>query len=183
MKDTVRVTFDRAAVPYESASRKLAASACPVFFPVDIVEEQNRIQAFFHVEGYRRLRDASELSAVEILLLAKSVLRNLQVCRDWFWFPEDYILSVDTVYWKTPTDVRFLYIPDRQKISASRRLNGFLYSLKEKTGDRGIMYIETCMRFFEGEHLATRQLLAFLDRRLMEEFEYEKLSYPDFSGI
>jgi len=183
MKDKVRIVFDREALPYESACRKLASGACPVFFPVDFLEEENRIQAFFHVKGYHRLRDEKNMTASEILTLIKSVLKNMQICRDWFWFPENYVLSADTVYIRNVHDVRFVYIPDRQHISASRRLNGFLQSLKKHTGERGIMYLETCMRFFDGEYLATRQLLAFLDQRLMEEYEYEKQSYPGFSCI
>jgi len=33
------------------------------------------------------------------------------------------------------------------------------------------------------EKTIARQLLAFLDQRLMEEYEYEKQSYPGFSCI
>lgn len=170
MKDKIRVVFDRRALSFPAALECLAAEKCRGFFPAEIITEGNRVEAWFHVEGWHRLKDEELISPVQVLLLAKSVLLAVDECRDWLWFPEDYVLSLDTVFTDGKGHVRFLCIPERSKLSEYRRMENFLRALEKKTSGKGAGYLEECIGLLKEKPLHTRRLIASLDQILEEEY-------------
>lgn len=166
MNGIKRVSFPVSALPFPSACDRLAASACPVFFPASIIRNGEQIQVFFSTEGFKRLRDLKAVPADFLLLIVKEILKALEVCRDRFWFPEELIFSTDTIYVSTEGQVRLLYIPDGRNISAEKKLAALLHSMKDLTDSRGCMYLETCMQLITVENLRSRRILAFLDHLL-----------------
>lgn len=166
MNGIKRVSFQVSALPFPSACERLAASACPSFFPASIVQNGKQIQVFFSTEGFRRLRDLEAVPADFMLLIVKEIMKALEACRDRFWFPEEMILSADTIYVNAVGQVRLLYIPDGLNISVEKKLAALFHSMKALTDSRGCMYLETCMQFITAENLRSRRILAFLDHLL-----------------
>ena len=99
----------------------------------------------------------------EMQVRIEKVLKQLDICRDWLWMPEEMVLSVDTVCVNDENQTRILYIPEKKCVSESRKLTGLLHSMKGITDEEGIMYLETCIQLVSVENLRTCRVLAFLD--------------------
>ncbi|MGN0713737.1 MAG: DUF6382 domain-containing protein [Anaerovoracaceae bacterium] len=163
MGEIRRVTFPVQRLPFQAASQRLAAGTCPAFFPADVILQGEQIQVIYHTEGYRQLRGMRNVPAYDLLEIIKEILKQLDICRDWLWMPEEMVLSVDTIFVNEHNRIRILYIPEKKCVSESRKLAGMLLSMKDITDDDGMMYLETCIQLVSAENLRTRRILAFLD--------------------
>lgn len=172
MKKIIKICLQASRLPYATAAEKLACSACPGIFPADIIgsEKGERLELYYHVEGFRKLGDITSMAPEEVLRLILAAAANIQTCSSWFWFPEEYVLSEDTVYVKNPDQVCFLWIPDRQKMSASRRFSCLLHSLKGKTSDRGKAYIDSCLKMMAGGEVSWSRFEAGVHDMLRQEY-------------
>ena len=163
MREIRRVTFPVEVLPFQAASRRLAAGTCPAFFPADVILQGEQVQVIYHTDGYRQLRDMKNVTSSVLLEIIKEVLKQMDICRDWLWLPEKLVMSLDTIYVNEKNQIRILYIPEKKTISESRKLAGLLHSMKSITDREGIMYLETCIQLVTVENLRTQRLLAFLD--------------------
>lgn len=163
MGEIRRVTFPVQVMPFQAAVSRLAAGTCPAFFPADVILQGEQMQVIYHMKGYRQLRGMRNVPASDLLEIVKEILKQLDICRDWLWMPEEMVLSVDTVCVNDENQTRILYIPEKKCVSESRKLTGLLHSMKGITDEEGIMYLETCIQLVSVENLRTCRVLAFLD--------------------
>ena len=169
MKEKRVVTVAKERFSYSGKISLLAASACPGIFPAEVVEENGILRIYYDTRGWRQLNDWNTLSAVDVLVMVKAVLQNIETLKTWLFFPEEYILSGQTAYFSPDGSLaRFLYIPDGQAVSGMCRMECFLHGMKEKTTENGIMYLETLRNFLNIDLLDTGRTLAFLDSLLTE---------------
>ena len=163
MREIRKVTFPVQGLPFQAAGQRLAAGTCPAFFPADVILQGEQMQVIYHLEGYRQLRDMRNVPASDLLEIVKEILKQLDICRDWLWMPEEMVLSVDTICVNKENQIRILYIPEKKCVSEIRKLTGLLHSMKGITDGEGIMYLETCIQLISVENLRTCRVLAFLD--------------------
>ena len=171
MNNIVRIRMEAGRLPYETAAEKLVCSACPGIFPADVIRHagDEKLEICYHVGGFQKLSAVPFLQPEEVIRLVAAVLYNLQICRDWFWFPEEYVLSEDTVYLMTPDKVCFTWIPDREQDGAEHRFVCLLHSLKKKTSERGRRYLDQCMEFISGGRNEWKQMAAHINFLLQQE--------------
>lgn len=167
MGEIRRVTFPVQVLPFQAAVSRLAAGTCPAFFPADVILQGEQMQVFYHTEGYRQLRGMRNVPASALLEIIKGILKQLDICRDWLWMPEEMVLSVDTIFVNEEYQIRILYIPEKKSVSENRRLTGLLHTMKGIADEEGIMYLETCMKLVSVDNLRTCRILAFLDHLAM----------------
>ncbi|MCI8610074.1 MAG: hypothetical protein HFE73_10555 [Firmicutes bacterium] len=175
MKEKRMIVIKKSQLPYAGKEELLASSVCPAVFPANVVMEEEQLRIFYETEGWQPLARREQLDAVEFLTLMNSVLQNMEKMRGWLLFPEEYVLSEQTVYipsgfFDEINQVRFIYIPDGQKISAAKRMGCFLYGLREKLTENSMMYLEMLTPLLTIENLDTKRLLIFLDNLLTEAY-------------
>ena len=159
-----RITIPLKRLPYPGKICSLTSSSCPAFFPASAVTDGGMIHLYYSVEGYRPLKQCRNLSAEQVLCIAKSVLRNISSCRDWLWFPEDYVLSADTVWVNGQGTVRFLCIPDPDGPKGLKRFCGLLSSMEQCTDETGIRYLQQLKKTAVSENLTPAGLQYEVDQ-------------------
>ena len=66
----------------------------------------------YNTEGYIRIASLKNISAAMIQTIAERTLECTEMCRNWLLFPEQYVLSSDTVYISEDfRTVKLAYIP------------------------------------------------------------------------
>ena len=79
------------------------------------------------------------------------------------WFPEEYVLSVDTVWYSPDGSVRFLCIPDTGPGKGVQRFCGLLHGMKPCTDSSGVWCLCRLQELAEQEMLPPSKLLSEID--------------------
>ena len=157
--------------------RRLAVSECPAFFPADLCVKNEMVHILFHTEGCRPLRDMPSLKSTQGLEILKELIQHLSAARDWMWYPEELVISFDTVWIGTDGHVRLLCIPDSQELSLYRRLNLFTESLKKTVPEyEKDILSELQSQWMDRPHPVHR-ILGAIDRMILELQEYSSYHF------
>ena len=169
MNNRIYVTIEAFQLPYEGKLDSLLHGRCQAFLPVSLIRKEEKLRLCAQTDGYRRLSSLNLLKAAELLEILSKVIRNMKSCRDFLYYPEDYVLSPDTIYQaKRGEQIRFLYVPSDRKISESKALKNLCHRLKSLTTENGVMYLETLEQLFSVEGLNEIRVQAFLNELLTE---------------
>lgn len=177
------IRFDDIAANGELKKALLLSGGCPAIFPLSTVGSSQGIRGIYDTRGYKSLSAMRNLDASEILYKLEKILRLVEECEDYLFLADEYILSVDTVYFSEETDrARLLYIPCKRVGEASsessqqllhteapgRRTNiamaNIVNQMKALTGENGRTYLDTLLRLFLCENLCTERILAFVEK-------------------
>lgn len=150
----------------------LASSRCPAFFPADVVLTQNNVHLRYSTSGYQPLSKHRGLGADSVLETVKRVIQNIQTARDWMWFPEDYLLTADTVWINAEGLTKILCVPDRSEVSGSRRLCLFLHNLEKTAEQSEVLYLRLLQDMAAAGNVRTEQLLSEIDQMIAEVRSY-----------
>ena len=83
---------------YESKVERLTAGICNEILPLSIIKNRKITKGIYHTDGYKKVSDVGTLSAVQVLSVIEGVIAMSEKLKNNFFFPEEYILSPDTVY-------------------------------------------------------------------------------------
>ncbi len=152
--------------------RALAASECPAFFPADIIEMQNTVHIRYSTAGYRPLARCSNLGPVPALMLLQDVIRNAEAACDWMWFPEDYVISCNTVWINSRGKVRMMCLPDQSPQPYFRRMQSFLHDLEKVTEPPVHSLLQSLQKMAGERTMQSSMLLSEIDQLLAEVQSY-----------
>ena len=161
---------------YSGKIRTLAASSCPAFFPASVLERENKVWIHYRVEGFRPLKLCRNLNSEEVLLLAKSALRQMGICRDWLWYPESLVLSEDTVWVDVSLNVKFLCIPDNGSCDVRQRFCSLLHGMKKSTDENGVWFLERVQKLAVSSTISVHKLFYEIDQMIAEARSYSLIS-------
>jgi len=170
VKMTVTLPKERFRHPFKIYG--LAASDCPAFFPADIIEMDKTVHIRYSTAGYRPLAYCSNLGPVQTLMVLQAVIRNAEMACDWMWFPEEYVISCNTVWINSCGKVRMLYIPDHSFRPYFRRLHSFLHELKKAAEPSVHILLQTIQNMISERTMQTSKLLSEIDQLLAEVQSY-----------
>lgn len=165
---------------YPQKKEMLLSGSCGAIFGMSVISNGSVTRAVYDTRGYRKLGDMRNLSASRVLYLAEKVLLMAAECEDYLFFADEYVLSVDTVYFSEENDrARLLYIPcekrkgsEREKTIHTECVNdelsigmaNFVNQMKPLTTDNGRLYLETLIQLFLCENLRTERIIGFIER-------------------
>ncbi len=158
--------------PYAEKVDRLLVGVCPVFLPVDIVKTEKIIHLRYTITGYENLRKAKKLQSIPLLHMIRKLLKNIQLAKDWMWYPEEYILSLDTVCISNSGEVRIMYIPDEHKISFITKLHNFFYQLRKAAVPAALPHIEFLDGLLSESEFRYEGFISEIDRRIAEVQSY-----------
>ena len=150
----------------------LASSRCPAFFPADVILTQNNVHLRYSTAGYQPLSKQQEMRTDSVLGVVKKVLQCVQTARDWMWFPEDYLLTADTVWINSEGLTKILCVPDRSEVSGSRRLCLFLHNLEKTAEPSAALYLRLLQDMAAAGNVRTELLLSEIDQMIAEVRSY-----------
>ena len=127
MNNRVFITIADRALLYEGRMEPLLCGKCEAFLPASMISGKEGVRLCFQTDGYKRLASLKRLTALQILDVVGKVMQNMKLCREYLYYPEDYVLSPDTVYCSNEGKVRFLYLPSDRKISETKVMQNFCY--------------------------------------------------------
>lgn len=158
--------------PYSEKVDRLLGGACPLFLPVDIVRTEKIIHLRYTITGYKTLRNTKELQSILLLKMVRVLLKNMQLAKDWMWYPEEYILSLDTVCISNSSEVRIMYIPDEHKTSFLTKLHNFFYQLRNVAVPEALPHIEFLDGLLRESEFRYEGFISEIDRRIAEVQSY-----------
>ena len=82
---------------YESKAERLTAGICNEILPLSIIKSKKITKGIYHTDGYKKVSDVGILSAVQVLSVIEGVIAMSEKLKNNLFFPEEYILSPDTV--------------------------------------------------------------------------------------
>lgn len=175
LKTHIAVPAER--IPYPGKIRALASSSCPAFFSADVTIKDNVVHIYYSTGEFLPLKDAGLLIPEKALMVMKTVVHNQNMARDWMWYPEEYVLSDDTVWVDSAGSVRFLWIPDSIKQAGHRSLYGLAEQMKSFTSEEGKEVLTRLQQNFFLKPCLPQQILSGIDRMMMELREYSSYSF------
>ena len=157
----------------EKAGYRLEASRmCPAVLPASSVkrgDSEAGTVLIYDKEGFVKLSSLSNLNAADILTVAEKTLECTEICRDWLLFPEEYVLTADTVYISEDmTTVRLAWTMPQQICSEKAAVSYFIYSLKTLTTTNGKTYLDTLGQMLECRNLRFSRVTAFINQLRQE---------------
>lgn len=167
-----RISVPEANFSSSAKIRVLAAGDCPAFFPADVIQSGNSIHLCYSTGNYQSLRRWSNLTSEQVFGAVRAVLIHVEAARDWMWFPEEYVISSDTVWMDITGRVRILCIPENKEVSYSHRMQCFLHDLKRLSEPAVSSCIELLQEQIAAGNLQTERLLSEIDLMMAELQSY-----------
>ena len=110
-----------------------------------------------------------DLSASQVLSVVESVLELREKLRDNLFFPDEYILSADTIFVDENLEkYRLAYIPIAETGRAEKSVACFIASLKRQTSDAGAEYLDRLNNFIMSTGASAEIAIAFTERLKQE---------------
>ncbi len=163
MYDRVMIKFKEEQLAYKEKMDVLTEGGCKGIFPISIIKDARQITGFYVTAGYKRLSELDNLSAEKILTVVEKTVSAMEECNQYLIFPEEFIITLDTVYIKDNFErIKFTYVPDKSKSGASKKLTGFTAQLKKITTDSGKLYLDMLEQLFATENLSTLKIKALI---------------------
>ena len=154
---------------YDNKAEKLKSGACEEILPLSTIKYKRIVRGIYHLEGYRRLSSVSNLSVSQVLSVVESVLELREKLRDNLFFPDEYILSTDTIFVDEKLEkYRLAYIPLAETGRAEKSIACFIASLKRQTGDAGAEYLDRLSDFIMTGGANSAQAIAFAEKLKQE---------------
>ena len=151
---------------------RLARSECPVFFSADVTIRGEMVHICFKTEGYRPLKEIGTLTIIQCLGILKELIQHLTAAVDWMWYPEQIVISFDTVWIGRDGHIRLLCIPDSRELALFKRLALFTENLKRFTDASGKDILSGLQReWMDRTHLSHR-IMGAIDRMILDLQEY-----------
>ena len=171
MNNRILVKIPDGKLLYEGRMDPLLCGKCKAFLPVSMVREKGGSWLCFQTDSYKKLSSLEKLTAFELLDVIGKVMQNIKFCREYLYYPKDYILSPETVFCSDDKGkVRFLYLPSDRKISDVNAMKNFCYQLRPLTSENGRMYLETLDHLFSVESLNEIRVQGFLNELMTEAY-------------
>lgn len=149
---------------YANKAEKLKYGVCGEILPLSIIKSKRMQKGVYHTEGYRKLSSFGEMTAAEALSVVEGVLVMIEKLKDNLFFPEEYILSPDTVYADEKKQKYMItYIPAGTKQKAKTAVSCFIGEMKRYTTPDGKMYLEALKNITEGGDLKTGRMIGFIE--------------------
>ena len=165
----VSIRLKNGTVDYTQKTEVLLAGSCDAFFPMSIIRDKKTTRGIFDTSGFRKLSDLEGLSASQVLSLAEDVLLLIEKCEDYLFFPEEYILSAETVYINEESkQLKITYIPNERNLNFSKSLACFFHQLKSATTENGRVYLDTLGALLSCEKLCTERVIGFIEKLKQE---------------
>ncbi len=87
----------------------------------------------------------------------------MEECNQYLIFPEEFIMDMNTVYIKEDFEnIKFTYVPDKNRIGAKKKLATFINDLKRSTTENGRLYLDMLVQMFDTENLSVMRIKAFI---------------------
>ena len=151
------ILIDEERLGFEEKLETLLNGGCKGIFPVSIIKDDEGLKGFYYTTGYIPLSVIEEASAFQILTLLEKTMEAIEMCKQYLIFPDEFVISTETVYTtKDYNEVKFTYIPEKIKNSASCKLIEFVKELKELTTENGKLYLNMLEEMIAVENLSFR---------------------------
>ena len=151
---------------------RLARSECPAFFSADITVQGETVHICFNTEGYRPLKEIGTLTGIQCLGILKELLQHLAAACDWMWYPEQSVISADTVWIGQDGHIRLLCIPDSFELALFRRMGLFIESMKKLTDASGKDILSRLQREWLDRPHPSHRIVGAIDRMILDLQEY-----------
>ncbi len=149
---------------YANKAEKLKYGICGEILPLSVIKSKRMLKGIYHTEGYRKLSAFGEMNAAETLTVIEGVLVMTEKLKDHLFFPEEYILSPDTVYAdEKKQEYRITYIPAGQEQKAERVISCFIGEMKRYTTPDGKLYLDALKNITACGDLKTERMLGFIE--------------------
>lgn len=165
----IRIRYDN--LPYDGILEALGEGICTGIFSGQIFQSSEVVQVGYDVSGFLSLRTYGrhhEITAAEALSILWDLLMLIEQCRKWLWFPEQYVISLDTVWMDKENCLKILWIPDKQNICEVYRIQCFIQELKEVTALEAKEYLSQVQVFLESSYGRPGELKWYFDELLTE---------------
>ncbi len=164
MNNIVNVDLSKAAINFPQKIEALIAGQCPQIIPLNAVISDDFTRGIYNTSGYVRLSSLKNMSAFNILNIAERTLECIETCKDYLFFPDEYVLSIDTVYIKEDfKEAKLLYIPEKRTSGENGAVSYFIFSLKSLTTENGRTYLDTLGNMMECKNLRISRVIAFVE--------------------
>lgn len=142
----------------------LLHGGCGMILPFSLMQGKDFCFGVYHTGGYLPLRRTGKMSAEQVLTLAEKILRLVDTCRDYLLFPEEYVLSPDTLYvCRDFSEVKLLYRPMSGKTRTSSGLQDLLQELKPFTTGNGRHFLQLLQELLDRGDWKTDRIIGRLE--------------------
>lgn len=163
MLDRVMIKFKEEQLGYGEKMDLLTKGTCKGIFPISIIKNREGITGFYYTSGYKRLADCRSLEADKILTIVEKTVSAMEECNQYLIFPEEFVMDMNTVYIEENfKDIKFTYVPDKNKVGAEKKLCRLIKDLKRVTTENGRLYLDMLGQMFDTENLSAVKIRAFV---------------------
>ena len=97
------------------------------------------------------------------MTVVEKTISAMEECNQYLIFPEEFIMDMNTVYIKEDFEnIKFTYVPDKNRIGAKKKLATFINDLKRSTTENGRLYLDMLVQMFDTENLSVMRIKAFI---------------------
>ena len=166
------ISVHSSAVSSPAKLKCIASSSCTSFFPANVLLKKEKIHFYFAVDGFCPLKESGMLSASRILQIFRETVKLAAEASDWMWYPDDYVLSLETIWMNHTGKLKIICIPvsqTRMKYSSFFCLADAMKYIADEEGK--IILSELQHRYLSGSE-SCRFILSGIDQMLMEMQSY-----------
>lgn len=157
----------------------ISDNACSLFLPVTFAQEDNYVRMLFLADGYKLLKNESEINAAECIDIIYDVFCKMRNAMKRYIFPDEYVMDEDTVFVSGSfKDVRVIFKPaDTKKKSANsfmecRQITGedsivknievICDMLKKRCTEKATAYIEKALECIKNDNYGIENAISNL---------------------
>ncbi len=145
-----RITVDQKKVGSPRQIWIIENNLCDGILPYSCYYDGEGFVGNYNAEGYIKLRNLKMVSGQDALTILESIIRAFNSLREYLFFPEDLIISPDTVFIKENyTKACLIMVGNDSPLRESRYFEIMIGYLKTKTNSLGGDYLEKALTFMD----------------------------------
>lgn len=154
---------------YENKREKLIRSVCTDILPLSVISGKKILKGVYCTDGYMKVSSLGTLSAAQALSVVEGTIVMSEKLKNNLFFPEEYVLSPDTVYTDEKLEkYRLAYIPVAQQCRFDKSMHCFIGSMKKLTTQNGALYLDSLMNLVACGNLKSEGLIGFIEKLKQE---------------
>lgn len=156
-------------VLYENKREKLIGGVCNEILPLSVIKGKKTLKGVYFTDGYRKISSLDILNASQALSVVEGTIVMSEKLKNNLFFPEEYILSPDTVYTDDKLEkYKLAYIPSVQQCRFEKSMSCFIGSMKKYTTPNGILYLDSLVKLADCGNLRYERMVGFIERLKQE---------------
>lgn len=169
MKEYMTVYFKKGEIGYKEKQERIFFGELDGILDANYIVTGEIVKVYYSISNFSSMKNLNSIGAIEAVNLLGGVMECIFDLSDHLIWPEEYIINENIVFISDTGEIKFAYIPDKNRIDLKIKVKEIYEKIFEKTNLTGKEYLEIIMREMESNKVNSKEKIIKLVNSIKEE--------------